>query len=284
MKKLIALIGIFWLLILSPSCNKNDDNIRYYNFQTVTEDFMVAYLIYSEAYFRIDAILKTFEDSLSVHPSGTYPWGKATVTFTPADSNTYPKSFTLDYGTRALDSLTGKISGNITKKYLEPGSVVSYTYLNYTVDSNTVMGFDTIWTQGETSGIISFIFAVNDGIIVKNLSDDGKDTITFESIEHPQLYVQSGQIIMSEAYAAGLSSDSMRFAVDVNSGYPLIKNPDCEFIGDGIFNYHIKDFLYTSIGEGSMDFGWPNPGDCDKYLGIGISATGYDVQIQFIMD
>ncbi|MCX6233818.1 MAG: hypothetical protein NT175_03725 [Bacteroidetes bacterium] len=286
MKRFLFLAGTIWLLILSPACNDKDNNIKYYNFQRVTEDFMFAFLIQSEANFMVDAVLKTLEDSLAANPSGTYQWGSAQVTVTPADVSTYPKSFTLDYGTRTLDSLSGKITGQMTDKYFESGCVVSYTFLDYIVDSNSVQGFDTIRIEGPGPSLNSFKYsiAMNDVLIIRTRPDDHKDTTSFEAIEHAQLVGLANQVVIPEAYMSGLSSDSMRFSVSVHADYSLIKDADCHFLSDGIFDYYIKDFYNSSIGEGAIDFGYPVPGACDKYAGISINGDGYTVDMQFVMD
>jgi len=285
-KKYLLPIAFLGMTFLWQGCLKNNnENIIYYDFQTVTENFMLAYLIHSETYFRLDSVFRSLNDSLALYPSGSYNWGKATMTVTPPDTVTYPKVFVLDYGSdRALDSLTGRITGNITKKYLETGSEINYTFVDFKVDSFDVKGFDTLRVQQNQGDVVNMTFMVRDGLIIRPLQDGSHDTITFECIEYPDYSFNVMQFSINEGYAAGLSTDSLHFAVDVDPNYPLIRHLGCPFISDGILNYHIRDYHSKSIGEGIIHFGFPAQGECDKYALIVVNGDGYQVQMEFIMD
>ena len=287
MKKEFLLISFLVIMIVFPTCQKDDlpGPIKYYDFKTTTNDFMLAYLIYSEAYFRVDEILRTFKDSLAVHPSGTYQWNNATVSFTPADTISFPKEFTIEYDSiRALDSITGRIGGAISDKFLTVNSEVGYSFGDYCVDGHQVFGGDFITNKGYDQGFFSFLFEVKDAYILKSISGTNTDSISFEMVEYVDWKDDFQQMLMFQALASGTATDSTRFAVDVIPEYPIIKEPSCEFIRDGIFNYIVIDWDFNIIGDGIIDFGFPDPDNCDKYAKVLIDGDGYQVDLDFIMD
>ncbi|MCK4677848.1 MAG: hypothetical protein KAT48_06935 [Bacteroidales bacterium] len=287
MKKEFLLISFLVIMIVFPTCQKDDlpGPIKYYDFKTTTNDFMLAYLIYSEAYFRVDEILRTFEDSLAVYPSGTYQWNNATVSFTPADTISFPKEFIIEYDSiRALDSITGRIGGTISDKFLTLNSEVVYSFDDYCVDEHQVFGGDFITNKGYDQGFFSFLFEVKDAYILKSISGTNTDSISFEMVEYVDWKDDFQQMLMFQALASGTATDSTRFAVDVIPEYPIIKEPSCEFIRDGIFNYIVIDWDFNIIGDGIIDFGFPDPDNCDKYAKVLIDGDGYQVDFDFIMD
>jgi hypothetical protein len=284
-KRHLPFLVLLSIVFLGQGCLKKNEEIHYRDFTTVTEDFMLGYLIHSETFFRLDSIFRTLDDSLAVYPSGSYQWHKATMTVMPADTISYPKSFLLDYGSRrALDSLSGKIAGTITKKYLETGSEVNYTFVDYVVDSFDVRGFDTLRMQQGTGSIIDFTFIVNNGLILKPLPGGVKDTITFKCLEYPRFSSVTNEFTITNGYASGLSTDSLYFSANVNADDPPVRPLDCPFIQNGELNFYVSDYFKVSIGEGFIQFGFPSPEECDKYAIIIINAQGYQSQLEFVMD
>ena len=72
--------------------------------------------------------------------------------------------------------------------------------------------------------------------------------------------------------------------MEVRPDYPLIKDLDCDFFRDGIFNYKVQDPSFVEVGDGIFDFGYPDPSACDKYSILVLDGAGYRVELEFIMD
>ena len=285
MRKLFLLFLVISLGIIYSGCNKDpEEPDKYYDFNTVSNDFMLTYLIHAEAYFMINDVLLSMEDSLEVHPDGVYQYDSALVTINPPDIDVYPKTFVLDYdATRALDSISGKISGTLSAKYLETGTEIIYLFDNYIVDGNKVVASDTLLNNGANNGTISFEQKILHSALIKDWSVRTNDMVTFDMIQSIYLDTANLQITIPEGNGSGRASDSLQFFVDINTDYPLIKEANCEFFWDGIFDYVVKEKDNSVIGEGVIDFWFPQ-GVCDKYAIIIVDGDGYRVELQFNMD
>jgi len=287
MKKLIILFISVTLGITYLGCNKTntDGPAKTYDFLTVSNDFMLSYLVHSEAFFLINEVLLTMDDSLQVYPDGNWQWDStAMITIDPPDTINYPKTIVIDYGdARALDSISGKISGALSGKYLEENTRFVYSFDDYIIDGHKVFATDSLTNNGTTSGEVSFLHSMSQTYIVLDWGQKGNDTILFDAIQRINYNLDEQKIMIHEGSASGEATDSLKFFVDVNPDYPLIKDFDCEFFRDGIFNYIVKEYDNSVIGNGIIDF-WFVKGECEKYAIIIVDGEDYRVELQFIMD
>lgn len=286
MKKLSVAVILLAIAFFAGNCDKKDQSkIIVYDFVTVTNDMMVSYLVHTDIYFRVDHILRNMNDSLQLHPGGVYRWHQATVTIDPPDTISFPKSITIDYdSSRALDSINGLIAGELSGPYSVTNSRFVYTCENYSVDGYRVYGGDTIVNNGPEGEYMTYTFEVRNSYLLKERQPGEHDSIPCELILYPRWSEMKASTRFNTGYLSGTARDKMMFRVEIHPDYPLIKDEDCEFFRDGIFNYRVLDEDSNEVGDGVFDFGYPDPMTCDKYAAVVISGDGYRIQREFIMD
>jgi len=273
-------------LMIMPGCKDEDPEI--YDFSAVSEDFMQTYVTCIHLFFYVDGMAKSVEDSLSVHPEGSYLLNGGTVTVDPAVPGEYPKTFLVDFGTTGKDDIiAGKITGAINESYISEGSTVVYEYEDLTIHNDRPAGSNQITNMGLSSGNILFNFQVSESTFIRNFEADSAYPVTFSGF-HQVLWSESdNQITMPSGTFTGQSmrADSLKFQAVVDESYKLIKEEDCTYIRDGMFDFTVSlSRDDEKVGEGIVDFGFMNPVDCDQYVIAVIDGEVSRTEFIYLMD
>jgi hypothetical protein len=195
----------------------------------------------------------------------------AVITVSPADTTSYPKTVSLDFGTGCTDgngvTRKGKVTYVFSGKILTPGTTVSATFDGYSVNGYQLAGTYSI-TNNSTGSGISFTTSVSGGQITfpdaTSYSFSGTRTVTQTA------GVGTLTLLDNEYSITGhhnFSSSAGKSLVD-SVTTPLIWKLTCPHIVSGTLG-----FSYTNNGvtlNGTFDYG---TGDCDATATVKVGAT-----------
>lgn len=271
------------LLVTVTGCKKDDPEI--YNFGQSTQDFMQSYLTYTHSCFCVQEMLASLEDSLALYPDGTYHWKNAQITAQPAEPLIYPKTFNIDFGTsRAGQGFKGIITGSVSTRYRTAGALVEYSFDGLQIEEGTPTGTCTIENQGMSVGKLLFEFIISNGYVTRYAGTDSAVTMWLQGSQDILWSESLQEFTIPVVLLSGQASDSLQYMAGVNSDYHLIKDSDCDFIRDGIFDYVVKNINNNEIGAGVVDFGYINPAVCDKYAIVVVDAESNRFEYIYIME
>jgi hypothetical protein len=184
----------------------------------------------------------------------------ATITITPFDWSTFPKTIEVDYGTGCLGNdgrlRAGKVNIHTTGWYREEGTVITVTTDNYTVNGNLVEGIQVITNNGRNINDNLYYTVYVDGSVT---TPEGTIYITSER-EHewiagePTLinpwddeYLitgwQNGQTIHGDSYQIVVLE---ALHIKLNCGY--IVEGKLKITADGF-----QDDIIVDYGDGECD-------------------------------
>lgn len=177
--KNLFLIAIVSFSILSMSCRRDRDNDDF-SLRSATDN-ATAENMFDDVFKQASDGLVFAEDSASGNRNmyGPYAGGCATVTITPFDLVTFPKTITIDFGTSNCLGTDGRYRRGVievvtTGWYRDSGSVITVTPLNYYVDDNQVSGSKSITNMGHNAA----------GNLNYDIEIDGTVTTTEGTITH----------------------------------------------------------------------------------------------------
>jgi hypothetical protein len=285
MKTLKITLGIALLtagISTFTSCEKS----RLNKATTTSEDNNLAEVGFNDVLKVTEDALK--EEDLEGRAPGAFAQlysGCATVTVTPADTITWPKTITVDFGTANctgsdLRTRRGKIIITATGFYREAGTVLTITTDNYYVNDYKVEGTKTITNNGRnTGGNLSYSVVVAGGKITTPDGDiiEWESTRTREWIEGESTTFLSHGLsgILDDVYsitgnANGTNREGRDFTANITS--PLRVELDCRWITQGTVEVQPEDLKLRTV-----DFG---AGSCDNEATITIDNRTYTIYMR----
>jgi hypothetical protein len=288
--KMIALIAVISLAF--GSCKKSDvSNVTASNESkaaTLSDSSTVA----ENAYYDVlNNAIVGYSDNSSVM-GASLQRGKTTVNstetngsggaghiscagYTISDSTPghYPKTLTLDFGAgcTSIDGIirTGKLVYNFSGPLFTPGTTVTVSFNQYTVNGYGIQGTYAITNNSTQSGI-SFTTLVTNGILTC------PDATNFH-YSHNKTYTQTAGAstpfdISDDVYSitgnsAFSSSDGSSLVLNVTT--PLIRNFTCLNITQGVVS-----FVFNQGISGTIDFG---DGTCDNLATLKVGTISRTV-------
>jgi hypothetical protein len=200
--------------------------------------------------------------TMSTATEGTGSGHLSCANYTISDSvhGHYPKTLTLDFGTgcSSIDGVLrkGKVIYTFSGPLFTPGTTVSVSFNQYTVNGYGIQGAYAISNNSTQNGI-SFTTLVTNGIITY------PDATNFH-YSHNKTYTQTAGAstpfdISDDVYAvsgnsAFSSSDGSSLVLNVTT--PLVRKFTCVNITQGVVS-----FVYNQGISGTIDFG---DGTCDN--------------------
>jgi hypothetical protein len=182
----------------------------------------------------------------------------ATVTLSPADLTTFPKTMTIDFGAGCTSSngvlRKGKLIAVLSGKIRTAGTTLAVSFDNYSVNGFKVEGNYMITNNGGTG--LNFTRQVSNG---KLTYPDG--TTWYKYTGTHTLAQTGGAATVTFAddnfsvTGNGITTSSAGNSLTVNITTPLLKAGTCRNISSGI-----EQFTYNTI-SGSLNFG---DGTCDN--------------------
>ncbi|HRS53589.1 MAG TPA: hypothetical protein P5250_02660 [Bacteroidales bacterium] len=273
---LIQKVAVFFLIIsvtssvIITSCKKddNDSNTKTYNYRSA-KDNSLAESIFSGIHGQIDRAAK--KDSLKSSDSLSCP----TLTIS---GTTYPRTFTLDFGTNCLCNdgriRSGQIISVITGPYLDSLTTITSTFNNYYETINNinyyVTGTHVVKNLGKNAAGHPY-YSVN----VSNASISSVNgTITWASQRYREFYQGYNSILnpFDDIYLITGSANGNDINGDpftVNIINPLMWQFGCPWIKAG--SIEITNPGYPTI---TVDYG---TGNCDNVITVTINGVTYTV-------
>ncbi len=190
----------------------------------------------------------------------------ATVTLSPADLTTFPKTMTIDFGAGCTSSNNitrkGKLIAVLSGKIRTSGTTLAVSFDNYSVNGFKLEGNYMITNNGGTG--LNFTRQVSNG---KLTYPDGTTWYTYTGTHTLVQTGGAGTVTFADdnfsVTGNGITTSSAGNSLTVNITTPLVKAGTCRNISSGI-----EQFTYNGI-SGSLNFG---DGTCDNQalLTVGI--------------
>ena len=211
---------------------------------------------------------KTTILSTATEGIGTGHLSCANYTISDSVHGQYPKTLTLDFGTgcSSIDGIirTGKLIYTFSGPLFTPGTTVSVSFNQYTVNGYGIQGTYAITNNSTQSGV-SFTTLVTNGILTC------PDATNYH-YSHNKTYTQTAGAstpfdISDDVYAisgnsAFSSSDGSSLVLNVTT--PLVRNFTCLYITQGVVA-----FVYNQGISGTIDFG---NGTCDNTATLNVGT------------
>lgn len=271
-----ACLGISASLLISSCKKESSENTDNSKDQPTAINLTVASSIsqslYDDVFTQIN--IEAENNNINGKLNGeTGVQGCATVTVSPADLTTFPKTLTIDYGAGCtIGTITrkGKLTATISGRLRTPGTTVSVTFQNYFVNEYKLEGVFSI-TNNSTNNAASFTTQTSNGKLtypagVAYYTHNGSHTYTqVGGLGTPTFTDDSWSVTGS-----GTTTSSANETLTVTIKTPLVKNIACGSVVSGT-----EDFQYNNI-KGSLDFG---NGTCDRLATLTIGS--YNTIINF---
>lgn len=244
---------------------------------SATEDMALAENLFSDSYKQIAGAGQATSDSLKAY--NDLMAGCGSLTITPFDTVSWPKTVTLDFGSSNCvgnDGRTrrGKIVGTFSHWFQSPGTVVAINFDNYFVEDHQILGTKTITNNGynTASHLVYGISFPNCQIIKPN----GGGTIQWsttrqhEWAEGATTFTPYDDVWNVSGTANGTSTQGVAFSLtivqDLNVKY------GCRWIRSGILDMDIQGINTITVNYGS--------GTCDASATATYEGTDYPFVMQ----
>lgn len=199
----------------------------------------------------------------------------ATVTISPQDLTTWPKTVTIDYGSTGCIGINGwvrkgKISYTLTKLPRETGAVVSVTFDNYSVNGYKLEGSYSITNNGSSDANLNITTRLVNGKITY---PDGKWYTRNSTINWQQVAGSGTASILDDEFnvtGEAVIKSSANNELITSSKTPLLRKVTCGNFVSGQLNV-----AYNGIA-GVLDFG---SGACDKNATLSLGSRNYEVTL-----
>jgi hypothetical protein len=192
--------------------------------------------------------------------------GCATVTLSPADLTSFPKTMTIDYGAGcSIANITrkGKLIVTLNGRLRTSGTTLAVAFDNYYVNEHKLEGTFTI-TNNTANNVLSFTTQTTNGKLtypagVAYYTHSGSHTYTQVGGSNTATYIDDSWSVTGSGSTASSSNETLSLTIKT----PLIKNVACGAIISGV-----QEFIYNNL-SGNLDFG---AGTCDRQATLAIGS------------
>ena len=199
----------------------------------------------------------------------------ATVTISPQDLTTWPKTITIDYGSTGCTGINGwvrkgKISYTLTKLPRESGAVVNVSFDNYSVNGYKLEGSYSITNNGSTDANLNITTRLVNGKITY---PNGKWYTRTSTITWQQVAGSATASVLDDEFnvtGEAVIKSSANNELITSSKTPLLRKVTCGNFVSGKLNV-----AYNGIA-GVLDFGG---GTCDKNATLSLGTRNYEVTL-----
>lgn len=199
----------------------------------------------------------------------------ATVTISPQDLTTWPKTITIDYGSTGCTGINGwvrkgKISYTLNKLPREAGAVVNVSFENYYVNGYKLEGSYSITNNGSSDANLNITTRLANGKITY---PDGKWYTRTSTINWQQVAGSTTALVLDDEFnvtGEAVIKSSANNELITSSKTPLLRKVTCGNFVSGQLNV-----AYNGIA-GVLDFGG---GACDKSATLSLGTRNYEVTL-----
>ena len=196
--------------------------------------------------------------------------GCTTITVTPADASTYPKTVVVDFGTGCTGwygvTRSGSITYTFSGKFKNPGTTVTGVFNNYKVNGYKLEGNYSITNNSSVSNGILFNSSVANG---KVTYPNGTTWYTYSGTKTVKqtgglLSTNYNDYVFAITGAHSYASWTGKTLTD-SITTALVKQATCKYISAGVVA-----FTYNGNINGTLDYG---SGSCDSLATITIGSV-----------
>jgi hypothetical protein len=259
-------------LAFLSSCNK-DDNNNQNNYRSAIDN-ATAENMFNDLYKQASDAVMAAQDSAEGNKTMLQSLSScATLTITPFDLTTFPKTVTLDFGSVNCLGTDGRyrrgvVEMTITGWYRDSGTVVTVEPQGYYVNDNLVQGVKTLTNKGRN----------NDGNLVYDLFVDGSVTTSDGTIQwtstrqnewkegESTVFNPWDDVYMITGTADGTNIEGEEFNVVINTALRILVG--CRWITSGVLT------LSSGTFSMSVDYG---SGACDATAVVTINGEEYNI-------
>ena len=243
-----------------------------------------------DVYLQADRAIRFQRDSIvAKHLNSTDPFnfkiGYINVTVSSADTITYPKTITLDFGIDSRMPYQGKMSILMDGNMRNSGSKCALTFINLSTYDNPITGKDTIISMGKnTSGSIVSHFKMHEGLLkgyLGNLSYSGNVIGKYNLISNANVLdsveVNATDVSLNTYKVYSVSTPKLQ--IDKGCNFFKFGVLDCDYK----INNSLAASLVFSYGYSALQDGTYNACDADGIINVTSKInTTYVKQFAFI--
>jgi hypothetical protein len=194
------------------------------------------------------------------------------------DLTAVPYSLVIDFGPsnclcNDLKYRRGKILVNFTGSYWEAGTVINYSFDNYFINDNQVVGTKTVTNKGRNSQNHLWWETVVSGSVIK--ANNG-GTFTWNSTRQHEwsegeatLFAWWDDVYLITGTASGTNVDGKTYSINITS--PLKKKLNCEWLQSGILTLQVQDQPLITLDYGA-DI-------CDNLATATVNGQSYTINL-----
>lgn len=272
----IILAALLAVAIVSTSCRKDDDVTPPDFTNRSASDNAKAESMFNDVSKQATDGLEQAKLTVEGDRSSYSPLNSnTTVTISPYDLTTFPKTITIDFGSSNTicddgHLRRGKIVIVTTGWYRDSGTVITVTPENYFVDDNLVEGYEMLTNNGHNAaGNLNYDYEIdgtvttNEGVIFWH-SERNNEWIEGEStVFNPwdDVYLVTGS-----AYGTNIEGED--YTINITS--PLRVQIGCRWVTAGVLVIESGNYqLIVDYGDGS----------CDGLVTVTWNGTDYQIYV-----
>ncbi len=281
MTKYLIFLAFALLAIFTFSCKEpvvNDPPPTTEETRKVITEYSLVNKLFADAFSETDNAAKYSDEQIDGSKNGTKE-GYPTITISPLDATTWPKTVTIDYGPTNFMCQDGRnrrgvINFETTGFYREPGTVVTISFNNYYQNNYKVEGVQTVTNSGRNaSQNLVYTVVIVDGRVTSPLSE----TIYYEESTSREWVAGESTILdaCDDNYFItgsqnGMSSDSIEYTLTVQNRLDVLVC--CHYIRGGILDVDMEGLATITVNYGD--------GTCDENAIVTISGIDYPIVMQ----
>jgi hypothetical protein len=277
MKKSLLFFILIFSIILT-SCKKDD---KEYNTK-VAENYALGESMFSDVFKQVSDGSLWAEDTItnkgakSSYTSLTSSC--ATLSITPFDLTTFPKTLTVDYGTTNCLCSDGRyrrgvINAVLTGWYRDSSTVITITPSNYYVNDYLIEGTKTVTNKGHnTSGNLEYDIVVTNGSITGQEGTSTWNTNrTNEWIEgESTIFNPWDDVYLIRGSANGVTVESEAYTMNILQD--LRVELSCKWIVSGLLRIEGSNSYTIDVDYGN--------GNCDALAVVTINNYSINISLQ----
>lgn len=221
-----------------------------------------------DIYLQADRAIRSQRDSIIAkhinQASYTYAIDYINITVAPADTVTYPKTITINFGTTTTNPYVGTITLKITGNMYKAGSKCALTYTDLKTSGTTVKGNDSILALGlNTSGSYNYRFKLQDGEVLGYNSEK----VGYSGNIYSKFNTTSKAYVMDSVLINAIDQGMNSLKMYSHKTYKLQKLNTCSYFNTGAINTEIS-INGALLGNLAFDYSYASTGvldDCDVY-------------------
>jgi len=273
MKKLsLFLAALLSIGLFFSSCVKDSKTVNPgYKIEEVGTNATSCLELPLDVYLQADRAIRSQRDSIIAKniTSGTYTYtiDYINISVYPADTVTYPKTITVNFGTTSTNPYTGTMTIKMNGNMYKSGNNCALSYTNLITNGSTIKGNDSIFSLGlNSSGSYNYRFKVQSGEVLGYNSEK----ISYSGNVYPKFNKTSKAYVMDSVLLNATDAGLNSYKMYSHKTYKLQKLSACNYFNTGAINTEIT-VGGVLVGSLAFDFSYSSTGvtdECDAYGAI----------------